>query len=147
MSKHPQLIPYLVVRNGLQAIKFYEEAFGATAELVLTDDDGKRVMHAALEIDGNALFYLCDEFGAENSAAVSPETLGKSSVILHLLRRKPHDVDAVMAKAILHGAQVVLAPHDASWGDRYGQIRDPFGQVWSFGAHLKSRKAYAHDGT
>jgi PhnB protein len=142
MSKHQKLMPYLVVRNGLEAVKFYEEALDAETEFLLMADDGKRVLHAALEIDDN-VFYLCDDFGVEGSAAVSPETLGKASVILHLFLRKPRHVDAIMQRAVDHGAHIVLAAHDASWGDRYGQIRDPFGHVWSFGAHIKSKKGAA----
>ena len=140
MSKHQTLMPYLIVQNGLQALKFYEEAFDAETEFLLMDDDGKRVLHAMLEIDEN-VFYLCDESGADD--AVSPETLGKASVIIHLFLKKPKHVDAIMARAIDHGARIVMAAHDASWGDRYGKIRDPFGHVWSFGAHIKSKSADA----
>jgi PhnB protein len=143
MSSHPQIVPYLVVRNGLQAIKFYEDAFDADVELVLTGDDGKLVVHAALDIDGCG-FYLCDEADVDEAAAMSPETLGKTSVVIHLVRRKPRHVDAIMAQAVAHGGQIVIAAHDAPWGDRYGQIRDPFGHIWSFGSHIKSNKEHAH---
>jgi PhnB protein len=26
---------------------------------------------------------------------------------------------------------------DQFWGDRYGQVTDPFGHVWSIGTHVK----------
>ena len=53
--------------------------------------------------------------------------------------KKPKHVDAIMQQAVDHGAKIVLPAEDAFWGDRYGQIQDPFGQVWSLGAALKNK--------
>ncbi len=43
-------------------------------------------------------------------------------------------------QALDHGAKIVMPAADAFWGDRYGQIRDPFGHVWSFGAAIKHKE-------
>jgi uncharacterized glyoxalase superfamily protein PhnB len=53
--------------------------------------------------------------------------------------KKPKHVDAIIQQALDHGAKVVMPAEDAFWGDRYGQIRDPFGHVWTFGAALKHK--------
>ena len=48
----------------------------------------------------------------------------------------PREVDAAVDRAARAGATVVMPAADQYWGDRYGQVRDPFGHVWSFGAPL-----------
>jgi len=54
-------VPHLVVNDGAAAIAFYEKAFGATLENKHLAEDGKRLMHAHLDLGGGALF-LHDEF-------------------------------------------------------------------------------------
>ena len=60
-------------------------------------------------------------------------------VMLHLQLKKPKHVDAIMQQAVAHGAEIAMPAEDAFWGDRYGQIRDPFGHMWTFGAALKHK--------
>jgi PhnB protein len=141
MSKLPKLAPHLVVKGGLAAIKFYEDVFDADTQFLMMAEDGKRVMHAALEIN-DGMIYLCDDFAvtaapagkAKATAAAAPAV-----VMLHLQLKKPKHVDATMALAAEHGAEIVMPAEDAFWGDRYGQIRDPFGHTWTFGAALKNK--------
>jgi PhnB protein len=140
MSKPPKMAPHLIVKGGVDAIKFYEDALDADTQFLMMAEDGKRVMHAALEIN-DSIIYLCDDFsdnGAKpaksKAAATAPAT-----VMIHLQLKKPKHVDATMQQAVDHGAEIVFPAEDAFWGDRYGQIRDPFGHVWSFGAALKHK--------
>jgi PhnB protein len=135
MNKPPRLAPHIVVRGGLKAIEFYEEVLDADTQFLAMADDGKLVMHAALEIN-DGIVYLCDDFGVDGAAA--PKA-GGASVMIHLQLKKPRHVDAIMQKAVEHGAEIVFPAEDAFWGDRYGQIRDPFGHVWTFGAALKGK--------
>ena len=51
MGKH-RLVPHLIVEGGLDAIDFYERAFGAEKTALKLAQDGKRVMHAELEVNG-----------------------------------------------------------------------------------------------
>jgi PhnB protein len=60
----------------------------------------------------------------------TPEALGGSPVTFHL---HVADADAVWIKAVSAGAQVKMPLADQFWGDRYGQLRDPFGHYWSIG--------------
>ena len=135
MSKPPRMAPHLVVKGGLDAIKFYEEVLDADTQFLAMAEDGKRVMHAALDIN-DGMIYLCDDFGM---GGVSAPKDGGASVMIHLQLRKPKHVDAIMQKAVENGAEIVFPADDAFWGDRYGQIRDPFGHVWTFGAALKNK--------
>ena len=70
---------------------------------------------------------LNDDF-PEYRGGPAPEA---GPVTLHLQVR---DADAAVSRAIAAGASEVMPVADQFWGDRYGQIRDPFGQVWSIGA-------------
>jgi PhnB protein len=144
MSKYPKVVPHLVVKGGLEAIKFYKDAFDAHAENVMMAEDGRRVMHANLEINDGTVF-LCDEFAEHSSATVAPPTAGSASVAIHLELKKPKHVDEMMAQAAEHGAEIIMPAEDMFWGARYGRIRDPFGHVWSLGAEIKHKNKNKHD--
>jgi PhnB protein len=138
MSK-PRLVPYLTVKGGLDAIKFYEEAFDAEVENVIMADDGKRVLHAALEVN-DSLLFLSDEFEGAEGGTSSPANAGGASVTIHLALKKPRQVDRILKDAAELGATIIMPAGDMPWGARYGKLRDPFGHVWSFGAPLKKGK-------
>jgi len=128
------LIPHLVVNDGAAAIAFYEKAFGATLEAKHPADDGKRLMHAHLKIGSGALFLNDDfpEFG--DPGAKSPSRLGGASCTLHL---DVQDADTAWEQAINAGATVLMPLDNQFWGMRYGQIKDPFGHIWSIGGPVK----------
>jgi len=124
------LTPFLTVRNAERAIEFYQAAFGATSRGVAKGPDGK-VMHAELKI-GDSIIMMSDEYPEFGS--VSPETLGNSSMGLHIY---VDDVDAAFERAVKAGAKVEMPVADQFWGDRYGRLRDPFGHKWSIATHTK----------
>lgn len=78
------LSPHLSVSNAAAAIDFYKNAFGAVELTRHLAPDGKRIMHAAVLING-ATVMLADEFpeysGGKRS---SPDALGGTPVVLHL---------------------------------------------------------------
>lgn len=123
------LTPHIIVNNGRAAIDFYKKAFGATEAGRMEGPDGK-IMHAELKI-GDSMLYLCDEF---EGVALSPKTVGGSSVTLHLYVEKADDV---FESAVSAGAEVEMPLQDAFWGDRYGKVVDPFGHHWSIATHIK----------
>ena len=47
------------------------------------------------------------------------------------------DVDAAFAQAVAAGAKVTMPVADMFWGDRYGQVEDPFGHRWSLATHKR----------
>ncbi len=123
------LTPYLVVRDAARGIEFYKRAFGAVELGRLLTPDGKSIMHAALKI-GDSVLMLNDEF--PDMKALSPQALGGTGVTLHLY---VENVDAAFNKAVSAGATVSMPLMDAFWGDRYGQLLDPFGHKWSLATH------------
>jgi uncharacterized glyoxalase superfamily protein PhnB len=118
------ITPHLTVRDATKAIEFYKSAFGAEALGVVPGPGGK-VMHALLKI-GDSMLMLVDEFPEWH--CLSPLALGGTGVTLHIYIE---DVDAAFARAVSAGANATMPVMDAFWGDRYGQVTDPFGHKWS----------------
>ncbi|MFZ0406444.1 MAG: VOC family protein [Nitrososphaeraceae archaeon] len=128
---HHTITPYLVVKNGAQAIEFYKKAFSAEECFRMNGPDGKSIGHAQLKI-GDSLFMLTDEFPQMNS--LSPESIGGSPVSMYVY---VEDVDAVFNQAVSAGATVLNPVMDMFYGDRWGYIKDPFGHLWSIATHKK----------
>jgi PhnB protein len=121
---------HLVVNGGDKALEFYQKAFGAEVSGVHKTPDGK-VMHAEFKI-GDSRVMLADEFPGMGSS--SPKTLGGSGVILNIL---VPDVDKLFDQAVKAGATVTMPLANQFWGDRYGQITDPFGHHWALLQHVE----------
>jgi PhnB protein len=115
-------------RRAAEAIDFYKKAFGAEELMRHPTDDG-RLMHAHLRINGGSLM-LHDDFPEHMGGPAQPS----ASLVLHL---QVPDADAVWKRALDAGADVRFELADQFWGDRYGQVTDPFGFIWSIGAPVK----------
>lgn len=124
------ITPYLTVDDGQGAIDFYKRAFGATEQGVMKGPDGK-IAHAALQI-GDAVIMLSDKF--PQSACQTPKELGGTTVAIFLY---VEDVDATVQDAVDAGATITMQPEDQFWGDRLGQVTDPFGNVWQIATHVQ----------
>jgi PhnB protein len=120
----------MCVADASAAIEFYREAFGAKELMRLTEPDG-RIGHAEIQI-GNAVVMISDEY--PDYGTVSPQTIGGSSVKIHL---DVTDVDTFAERAIAAGATLVRPIEDQFYGDRAGQIADPFGYTWIVATHQK----------
>ena len=116
------VIPHIVVSDANAAAEFYKRAFGAEEVLRMPAQDGKRLMHCHLSINGGSLM-LCDAFPDFGYPLQAPQSF---SLHLHV-----EDVDAWWDRAVAAGAEVVMKLEMQFWGDRYGQVRDPFGVIWS----------------
>lgn len=121
-------VPYLIVSDASGAIDFYKQAFGATEISRAATPDGKKIMHAAIEINDSTLMLMDDFPEARDGKGSTPEALGGSPVLIHL---QLADVDAVWNQAVAAGATVTMPLEDQFWGDRYGQLVDPYGHQWS----------------
>jgi uncharacterized glyoxalase superfamily protein PhnB len=131
---HEGLIPHLVCDGCAEAIAFYKKAFGAKEFNRVTAPDGKRIMHAAIEIGGRPVF-LADDFPEYcDGKSQSPKALGGTPVTIH---RYVDDCDAAIQRAQGAGATVTMPAADMFWGDRYGVVTGPFGHSWSFATHIR----------
>ena len=90
--------------------------------------DGKAVMHAQLEI-GNSMLMLGSEFPPH---CLSPKSRGGTSVSLYLY---VENADAAFERAAKAGCTTKMPMTDQFWGDRCGQVEDPFGHQWSIATH------------
>jgi PhnB protein len=126
------ITPSLVMRDAARAIEFYKRAFGAkTKGKVHTTPDGK-VMHAELRI-GDSAFFLSDEFPGMGTCQ-APQSLNGTSASLNIYQQ---DIDKVFQQAVSAGASVLMPMTNMFWGDRYGQVKDPYGHVWSLSQHIE----------
>lgn len=126
----PTLTPHIVCANALEAIEFYKRAFDAKEEFRLTTPQGA-LMHAMLRI-GDSPIMMGEEMPEWQS--LGPKTLKGTPVTLHLYVT---DVDAAIARAAEAGAKVTMPPQEMFWGDRYGQVEDPYGHRWSLATHIR----------
>ena len=134
MAEKDQFIPHLIVSDGIAALKFYQEVFGAEAGDNMMARDGKRLMHGEIRLDDHVLF-VSDEFTREEGGMCqTPGTLGGTTVRVTLLT---DDADGVFQRATERGAEVLMPLQDMFWGARYGQFRDPFGHVWGVNQQLQ----------
>jgi len=125
------ITPHLAVRDAAKAIEFYRKAFGAEVRGDNRTPDGK-VMHAELRV-GDSAFYLADEFPGMGSCS-SPQTVGGTTITLNLYTE---NVDHLFQQAVDAGATVLMPLANQFWGDRYGQLKDPFGHTWALGQHVE----------
>jgi PhnB protein len=124
------LTPHLVVGNAASAIDFYKKAFGAVELARHLAPNSSLIMHAHLLINGGHLMLNDDFSSSMGGKSETPETLGGSPVTLHL---QVEDADTTWNTAVAAGAIITMPLADQFWGDRYGQLRDPFGHKWSIG--------------
>lgn len=116
------------VNNASEAIEFYKSALGASERSRMPMPDG-RLMHAEVQI-GDSVLMLSDEF--QEMGSKSARTLGGSPVAVMIY---VPDADAAHARASGAGASSTMPPTDMFWGDRFGQVMDPFGYRWGIATH------------
>jgi PhnB protein len=124
--------PVLIIKGAEQAIEFYKKAFGAK-ELDRAYIPGSNIiLHAEMQI-GDSRIMLNDEFPEMNCK--SPQSVGGASTALYVYVK---DVEKIFSKALAAGATVTMPVMDAFWGDRTGQLIDPYGHVWSFATRKRN---------
>ncbi|WP_406290095.1 VOC family protein [Embleya sp. NBC_00896] len=121
------LVPTLRYNDAAAAIKFLQDAFGMTSVMVVPGDNDT-VAHAELTF-GNSMIMLGTNL-PEGCGDQLRWPVGGSSVYGIV-----DDVDAHCARAVAAGATVVLAPKDEDYGGRGYTVRDPEGNLWSFGSY------------
>jgi PhnB protein len=122
--------PHIVVRDASRAADWYKRALGAEERSRVPLPGGK-VMTAELWF-GDSPVMIADEF--PDLGIVSPLTLGGTYGALHLTTS---DVDTLWQRALDAGAEVFHPLGDTFWGERFGQIIDPFGHRWGMATHLR----------
>ncbi|MDQ0473322.1 VOC family protein [Labrys wisconsinensis] len=119
------VVPYLSVDGATKAAAFYAEAFGATEVFRMPPDEKGRTMHIHLHVNGSSLM-LSDAYPEHGHPWVAPQGFNLTLMV--------DDIDAWWQRAIAAGATAILPVQTMFWGDRYAQLRDPFGVLWAMNA-------------
>ncbi|HTJ25344.1 MAG TPA: VOC family protein [Candidatus Limnocylindria bacterium] len=120
-------VPYLQVDGAMKAADFYERAFGAQRVAFYPPDEAGRTMHVHLYVNGGSVM-LTDPYPEHGYPLEKPQGF---NVLLEV-----DDIDAWWKRAVDAGATVVTPLSEMFWGARYGQLRDPFGVLWSMNQPL-----------
>jgi PhnB protein len=125
------ITPHIVVSDATAATDWYKHVLGAE-ERSRIEVPGGKLMQVELWF-GDSAVMLADEF--PELGVLSPLSIGGTATVLHLYT---NDVDALWKRAVDAGAEVRQPLQDVFWGERYGQITDPFGHRWGLAQHLRS---------
>lgn len=124
------ITPHIVVGDAAAAADWYKQILGAE-ERNRIEVPGGKLMQVEVRF-GDSAVMLADEF--PEAGVLSPLSIGGTATVLQLYT---DDVDAIWNRALDAGAEVRQPLHDAFWGERYGQITDPFGHRWGLAQHLR----------
>jgi uncharacterized glyoxalase superfamily protein PhnB len=124
------LTPMLHVKGVDAAVDFYTKAFGATKTFAMPGPDGKTV-HAEIKI-GDSIVML-DEVNVQEGTKGPLELGGTPATLMVYVS----DADQVFAAATAAGARAEMPVDEQFWGDRYGQVIDPFGHRWAVATHVE----------
>jgi PhnB protein len=125
-----EITVHIVVSDAAKASDWYRRALGAE-ERGRIEVPGGKLMQAELWF-GDSQVMLADEF--PELGVLSPPSIGGTATVLHL---RTDDVDALWQRALDAGAEVRQPLADAFWGERYGQITDPFGHRWGLAQRIR----------
>ena len=129
--------PYLTVKGAADAIAFYQKAFGAKENTRMPAQDGKRLMHAEISINGGTVM-LADEFPEYGGgSAHSKDHPSSVAVVIHY--GTPAEVDAMFGRAVEAGCKAKMQPEDTFWDARFAMLSDPFGHSWMLNAPLPKK--------
>ncbi len=124
------ITPHIVVSDASAAAAWYKQVLGAE-ERSRIEVPGGKLMQVELWF-GDSAVMLADEF--PELGVLSPLSIGGTATVLHL---DTNDVDEIWSRAVDAGAEVRRPLHNAFWGERYGQITDPFGHSWGLAQRLR----------
>ena len=124
------ITPHIIVRDAARAVEWYKKALGAEERSRVPLPGGK-LMSVELGF-GDSTVMVADEF--PEMGVLSPQTVGGTSTVLQLYTE---DVEILWKRAVDAGAVVLHPLQDQFWGDRHGQLTDPFGHRWGLATHVR----------
>jgi uncharacterized glyoxalase superfamily protein PhnB len=122
------VVPYLTVDGATKAAEFYKKAFAAEIAAIQPPDEKGRTMHAHLYINGSSVM-LSDAYPEHGHPLTAPASFN--------LTLQVGDTDSWFNRAVEAGCTAVMPAQDMFWGERYGQLKDPFGILWAINGPIK----------
>jgi uncharacterized glyoxalase superfamily protein PhnB len=126
-ERSPNIFPALRYRDAPAAIDWLVDVLGFEKQLVVDGGEG-RIAHAQLKF-GPGIVMLGSGGESEEYDRVAPGP-GGSAIYVYV-----EDVDGHHERAAAAGAEIVWEPRDEDYGGRGYGLRDPEGNVWSFGSY------------
>ena len=123
--------PCLNYADAHAAIRFLTDAFGFVSTLTVEGGPGRPVAHAELRWPEGGGVMLGSAAPDGNEFERRPT----GSVSVYVVTEHP---DALFARATAAGATVVRGLSETDYGSREFTVRDPEGNLWSFGTYLGS---------
>ena len=133
-AQYGTVTPHLIVSPCGEALEFYKKAFGAKVGMTMPGPGGV-LMHAEAKI-GDSMVMFADEMPPMPGMPANRKTPKKAGATTGGLMLYVKDVDAAYKKAVDAGCTPVMPPEDQFWGDRYGQVEDPYGHIWAMATHI-----------
>jgi uncharacterized glyoxalase superfamily protein PhnB len=129
----PQVWPTLRARDARALIRFLVDAFGFEETVVY--GDGEQVDHAQLSWPpgGGIMLGSVRAPGDDNCWPVQPGTSAAYVVT--------DDPDGLCKRAVAAGAEIFRDLYDTGYGSRDFGVRDPEGNLWSFGTYRGAPRA------
>ena len=122
-----KIYPALRYHDARAAIDWLGEAFGFTEQAV-HPGEGDAIAHAELDLPRRR------DRHAQLRARGGDDRWGKRAG-KGWLYAATDDVDALFERAVAAGAEVVMGLTDTDYGSRDFSVRDPEGNIWSFGTY------------
>ena len=116
------ITPYLFAENALELVKFISQAFGGVETYRKLRPDGA-LIHAEVRIADSMLML------GEATAQFGPMP---TSIYLYVA-----DSDSVYQKALETGGVSVFPIMTLPNGERYGGVKDPWGNIWWIATHVE----------
>ena len=125
-TPQPQVWPALRAKDAHGLIAFLTEAFGF--EKTVVHAEGDTVQHAQLAWpEGGGIMLGSVRHTPDDPFPLTPGTFGAYVVT--------SDPDTLYTRAIKAGATVTRELHETDYGSRDFIVRDPEGNLWSFGTY------------
>ncbi len=121
---------HIVVRDAGEATHWYARAFGAQEISRIPLPDG-RLLTVVMRF-GESEIHIASEF--PELGILSPSWIGGTATVLQL---STNDADTLWSRALAAGATPRGELKDAFWGERHGQLSDPFGHRWNIGQRIR----------
>jgi PhnB protein len=122
---------HLTFKDAKKAIDFYQKAFGFEQRMLMPGMNGQGVMHAEIRVGDTTIFLADDMMGSGKTV----ESGNGAAFVPHIWVGP--EVDQTWKRAIDAGCKEVMPLQNMFWGDRYGQVVDPFGLRWAIATHVE----------
>ena len=115
-------------RDAHALIRFLVDVVGFEETAVITGDDDT-VSHCELSwpLGGGVMLGSATDRGPDDPWALQPGSFGCYVVT--------DDPDRIHERVVTAGTTITQEPHDTDYGSREFALRDPEGNLWSFGTY------------